>query len=254
MRRVVTVLLLCFAPALTPSLAVPAAAQPLDSQNAPDFFFGRPRTTVGIRGNWTFARGGSDWFDFVTERLTLDRRDFTGAGIAGDVAIAVSRRVDVVVGIDYARSSANSEFRDFVDNDRQPIEQSTILEHAALTAGVRVALTERGRSLSSLAWIPRRVVPHVGGGAGMLWYGVEQYGDFVDFEDLSVFTDVLSSDGWTPAAYAAAGVDFHVTRRLYLAVDGRYLWAAPDLRAPWRGFEPLDMSGLRLSTGIALRF
>jgi hypothetical protein len=251
MRRAQSVLLFALL-SLAPPLSAPAAAQATAA--SPDFFFGRPRATIGVRGNWTFAQAGSDWFDFVRESLTLDRGDFRGAGIAADVAIAVAPRVDVVVGVDFARSSANSEFRDFVDNDRRPIEQVTTLRHTALTGGVRVALTERGRALSSLAWIPRSVVPHVGGGAGFLWYGVEQYGDFVDFEDLSVFSDVLASTGWTPAGYANAGVELHVTRRLYVAVDGRYLWASPDLSAPWRGFEPLDLSGLRLSTGIALRY
>lgn len=251
MRRALPVLLFTLL-GFAPPVSAPAAAQA--TTGPPDFFFGRPRATIGVRGNWTFAHAGSDWFDFVRENLTLDRGDFRGVGIAADVAVTVAPRVDVVVGLDFARSSANSEFRNFVDDDRRPIEQVTTLRHAALTGGVRVALTERGRELSSLAWIPRGVVPHVGGGGGYLWYGVEQYGDFVDFEDLSVFSDVLASSGWTAAAYANAGVELHVTRRLYVAVDGRYLWASPDLRAPWRGFEPLDLSGLRLSTGIALRY
>jgi hypothetical protein len=251
MRRAVPVLLLGLLVTLVPPAASPAAAQ---GAGSPDFFFGSPRTTVGVRGNWSFARAGSDWFDFVTDTLTVDRGDFRGVGVAADVAVRVTPRLDVVVGIDYARSRTDSEFRDFVDNNRRPIEQSTLLHHTALTGGVRVALTPRGRELSSLAWIPRRIVPHAGGGGGVMRYRVEQYGDFVDFEDLSVFSDVLASGGWTPAAYANAGVELHITRRLYVAADGRYLWAAPELRAPFRGFDPLDLSGFRLSTGIALRF
>ena len=29
---------------------------------------------IGIRGNWIFSRAGSDWYDFVTDQLTLDRK------------------------------------------------------------------------------------------------------------------------------------------------------------------------------------
>jgi hypothetical protein len=220
----------------------------------PDFFFGQPRRAVGLRGHVTFARARSDWYDFVTDQLTLDRNDFRGAGIAGDVSVGLAPRLDLVLGADFASAATGSEFRHFVDNNRLPIEQTTRLRQVALTAGVRVAVAERGRSLSSFAWVPHRVVPYVGGGGGLLWYQVQQYGDFVDFQDLSVFTDVIESAGWTPAGYVNAGADVHLTGRFYVTVDGRYLWASPTLDAPWRSFEPLDLAGFRLSTGLNIVF
>lgn len=228
-----------------------AAAQ---APGRPDFFFGRPRASVGIRGQWTFPRAGSDWFDFVTDELTLDRSDFRAAGVAGEVTIALARRVDLVLGADYASAETRSEFRDFVDDNRLPIEQSTRLRHAAFTGGVRFALTRRGREISSLAWVPHRLVPYVGGGAGVVYYRLEQQGDFVDFQDLSIFTDSLQSSGWAPAGYVNAGTDVHLFRRMYLTVDGRYLWAAPELTEPWRSFEALDLAGFRLSTGVNFVF
>ena len=41
---------------------------PIDFPSA-DFLFGPPHATVGFRGNWLFARAGSDWFSFVTGQL-----------------------------------------------------------------------------------------------------------------------------------------------------------------------------------------
>ncbi len=58
-----------------------------------------------------------------------------------------------------------------------------------------------------------------------MWYRFEQNGDFVDFVDLSVFTDYFSSSGWTPNAHVFGGTDLHLYRILFVTVEGRYVWA-----------------------------
>lgn len=239
----------------------PAAAQG-SRQQRPDFLFGSPRVNVGIRGSWMWARANSDWYEFVTDQLTLGKGDFASSGISADVGLLVGRRVEFVIGTDYGQSTADSEFRDFVDNLRLPIEQTTRIRQVGVTGGIRYALTDRGRSVSSLAWVPRRVVPYVGGGGGMLWFRMQQYGDFVDFQDFSVFSDLLQASGWTPTAYVTGGMNLQLVSHVSLAFDARYSWAAKDIgqRHPfkpdpdWQGFEPLDLSGLRFSTGIGLVF
>jgi hypothetical protein len=50
------------------------------------------------------------------------------------------------------------------------------------------------------------------------------------------------------------GVDVRVFRRLYLTVDGRYLWAAGDLGREWIDFDPIDLAGFRLSAGFNVVF
>jgi hypothetical protein len=242
-------------PADAAAAPLPAPASPaMQVAAGPDFLFGRPRWAIGLRGHWTYPRASSDWYEFVTDELTLERGDFASAGVAGDVAVGVSSRIDLVFGVEFANARSDSEFRHFVDNDRLPITQTTRLRHASFTAGARALLTERGRTVSTFSWVPHRVVPYVGGGGGLLWYRLEQYGDFVDFRDLAVFTDVIESQGWAPAVFVNAGSDVHLISRLYLTVDARYLWSSPDLDAPWVSFEPLDMTGFRLSTGLNIVF
>jgi hypothetical protein len=223
-------------------------------RRSPDFLFGRPSGSIGLRGSWWLARAGSDWYDFVTRHLTLDRGDFDSRGLAADVGIAVTRRLEVVAGVDFSQTTAASEYRDFVDNNRLPITQSTRLRAVNLTGSARFALTNRGHEISRLAWIPRTVTPYVGAGGGMLWYGLEQVGDFVDFTDLSVFADVFRASGWTPSAHVLGGMDVKVYRRLFATFDARYIWAAGELGREWIGFEPIDLGGLRLSAGINVLF
>ena len=236
--------------------AAPAAGQapPASPRPSPDFMFGPPDGSVAIRGSWMFARAGSDWYDFVTDNLTLDPSDFNAPGIGLDVSVVLTPRIDVQFGFDYSNAQTASEYRDFVDNNRLPITQSTRLREVNLSGNIKVALTERGREVSRFAWVPRRVVPYAGAGGGALWFDMNQTGDFVDFVDLSVFTDVFRSRGWSPSAQVFGGVDVRLFKQLYVTVDGRYLWAAGDLGREWIDFDPIDLAGFRLSGGVNFVF
>jgi hypothetical protein len=235
-----------------PAPAAPAGAQ---RQPSPDFLFAPPKGSVSFRWTVTMPRASSDWFGFVREQLTLDRGDFTAMGLAGDVSVALTPRLDLVIGGEWTGRSADSEYRDFVDNDRLPITQTTRLRQMSVTGGVRYALTERGRAVSALSWIPARLVPYASGGAGVLRYSLTQFGDFIDVVDFSVCPDQLPSDGGAPTAYVGGGLDWLVVKRLALTLDGRYQWAAPTLDdAVWTGFDPLDLGGARFSTGIRILY
>ena len=104
------------------SSARQAAAQP-----SPDFLFGSPKGMIGVRSGWVFASAKSDLFTFVQRHLTVDRKDFNAPAIGVDVEAAITPRLSAVVGFDFARTSKNSEYRDFVDNQRLPITQTTRL-------------------------------------------------------------------------------------------------------------------------------
>jgi hypothetical protein len=220
----------------------------------PDFLFGRPDGFLGIRAGWVMNRAGSDWYDFVTDQLTIDSGAFNAPSFGLDVAIPVARRVDALVTFDFSQATIDSEYRRFVDNNRLPINQQTRLRGANIAGNVKVSLTERGRDVGRLAWVPNAVVPYVGAGGGVSWYQLRQVGDFVDFVDLSVFPDVFESSGWTPSAQAFGGVEIRLHRRLFLTVDARYLWAEGTLGSQWIDFDPLDLAGMRLSTGISVAF
>jgi hypothetical protein len=240
--------------------ATSAAAQavaPLAVQRpTPDFLFGEPKGSLGVRGSWVFASAGSDVFDFVREHLTIDGGAFNAPAIGTDLAMTINRRLDVVFGFDYSQASVGSEYRAFVDNNRQPIEQTTRLREANLGGTLRVMLAPRGTGISRLAWIPARVTPYVGAGGGALWYEFTQTGDFIDVlsANRAVFTDHFTSTGWTPSAHALGGVDLRILRRTYMTFEGRYLWAAAPLQRQFEDFDPIDLAGFRLSAGVNVLF
>ena len=220
----------------------------------PDFLFGRPRGSVGFRGNWLFARANSEWYSFVTDQLSLSRKDFNAPGFAADVGFAVSRRADAVFAVEYNQSTTESEYRHFVDNNRLPINQTTRLWTTGLSGSVKFALVERGLEVSRLAWVPKHIVPYVGAGGGALRYDLQQYGDFVDFQTTRVFSSTLTSAGWAPMAQAFAGVDVLVLKRVYVTLDGRYQWSNATLGNDWVDFDPIDLAGFKLAAGASFVF
>jgi hypothetical protein len=229
-------------------LALPGSA------SAQDFFLGRPRASLGMRGNWFVASAGSDIFDFVTEHLTLEQSSFNTPTLGAELGINVTPRIDIVAGFDVGKSSTRSEYRAFVDNNLLPIEQTTELKEFSVFGTVRYSLVPKGRSISRLAWIPRTVTPYVGGGAGMLYYRFFQNGDFVDFQTNRVFNDVFRSSGWSPSGHVLAGADVQVYKHLFVSIEGKYQWSSAELEQKFVDFAPIDLSGARFGAGIHLLF
>ena len=94
---------------------------------SPDFLFGRPTLSIGVRGEWVRMRAESEIFDFTTELLTLDKQDFDAPGIAVEVGLPLTSRLDVLFGVDASSKTALSNYREFVDADDLEIEQETSL-------------------------------------------------------------------------------------------------------------------------------
>jgi hypothetical protein len=207
-----------------------------------------------MRGSWVFARAGSDLFDFVTDQLTIDSSDFNAPAVGGELGIAIGSRMEALGGFEWSRSRTPSEYRRFVDNNNLPIAQETTLQNLHLGGSIRFSLRPRGQSLSRLAWVPRGVTPYVGAGAGAVHYELVQRGDFVDFVDHSVFTDVFRSAGWAPSAHVFGGTDVQIYRLLFLQLEARYLWSSGTLGSDFIDFDPIDLAGFRTTAGVSLLF
>jgi opacity protein-like surface antigen len=238
-------------------LAAPSSAlagEGSSPQSSPDFRFSSPSNTFGLRAGWVIHRADSEIYDFVSELLTLESSSFNGPAFAMDFGFRLSSRLDAVLGFEYSNRKRRSEYRDWVDENGIPIVQDSRLTQVPLTLSLKFYLVDRGRSVGQYAWVPTSVVPYIGGGGGMTWYRFEQVGEFVDFIDLAIFEDVFRSDGWTPSLHAFAGVDIKLNPSLGLVLEGRYQWASKDMSGSFVGFDPIDLSGLRLMAGVHWKF
>ena len=134
-----------------------------------------------------------------------------------------------------------------------PIQQHTRLSQTSVTGSLELALLPRGRAIGQFAWIPAPVTPYIGAGAGLLRYNLEQTGDFVDSRAPDLHRP--ATVGRLDDEYARLwGVDVKVTRRVLLSAEVRYAWASAETSLDFVGFEPIDLSGLRVSGGIQLSY
>jgi hypothetical protein len=239
-------------------LAAPAAAQ------SRDFLFSHPHVTLGFRIGFAAPTASSDIFDFMAEELArpgsgdplqpLDRSDFDGLDVQGELAVRVHDRVDVALNVAHSESSIRSEFRDWVGTDDLPIEQTTEFSRTPVTIGLKGYLRDRGRSISRFAWVPYGWAPYVTAGAGFVVYDFFQRGEFVDYEDFDVFPASYVSEGTAAAAHAGAGVELSLGKHLIATGEARYLWSEAEMSRDFVDFDDIDLSGAQIALGLALRF
>ncbi len=221
---------------------------------APDFLFGRPNAWIAVSGTWLVPRAGGDLFTFVSDQLTLDRSDFRTPAFTGSFGIPLHQHLDVVGDIEISHRVVPSEYRAYVKADRSSIAQTTQFDQATLGFGVRYLPLGRGQTISRYAFLPRRVTPYVGAGASVVHYNFQQRGDFVDFVDLSIFAHLFVSKGWSVGPHVDGGADLQIWRMFFLNVAARYAWAHSGLSRDFVGFEGIDLSGFKTSTGISVVF
>ncbi|MCC6930770.1 MAG: outer membrane beta-barrel protein [Gemmatimonadaceae bacterium] len=218
------------------------------------FLFRTPTVRLGVAAGLAAPRARSDIFDFITDELTLSRGDFASPAFTLTADVRVRPRLHVGVSAEFAGRTADSESRDFTGEDDLPILQSTTLDRAAVLATARIALAPAGRAIGRYAWIPNRVVPYVGAGAGPVWYRLRQSGEFVDRETLDIFEDQFESSGWSLGASGFGGADISVTPRYGVSLEGRYLWAKGSMNGDFSTYNKIDLSGYNASIGLFVRF
>lgn len=232
------------------------------AQGGDGFLFKEPTVSIKFETGYGFQRANSEIFDFTLNQLTIGRRDFDSPYVGGEIALHATARWDVFFNVGYQSSSVASEFRGFLyEDDDFPIEQVTELRLIPATVGAKYYLSERGRTVSRFAWIPATFAPFVGGSVGVMSYRFEQTGDFVDFETFDidtetfdVFPDQFLSEGETFLARALAGVNISLSKQFVFTAEARYGWASGDLGRDFSGFDKMDLDGLQLVGGLAIRF
>lgn len=218
------------------------------------YLFRRPPATFSLRLGAARPDASSDLFSFVSNQLTVDRGDFLGVAGTADFSIALKGPLELQLSAGVSNRQVSSEYRDFIDNNDQPIEQQTRFRRVPVTAGLKWNLVPTGRAVSRFAWVPTRFVPYVAAGGGIMHYRFAQNGDFVDFQTDDVFSESLASSGWTSALYAATGATLSLSPGFGLTGELRYDRAQAALGRDFEGFEKISLSGVGLTAGFLVRF
>lgn len=236
------------------ALALSPQTSRAQSGEGDGYLFHTPLAALTIRLGAAQPTASSRVFDFTSQQLTVNKSDFLGFSGGADLEFNPVPRLGVLMGVNASARNTPSNYRNFVDNNDQEIEQATSFRRASWTTGLKYYFTNPGRSVSRFAWVPNRVTPYVTAGGGVMYYSFRQTGDFVDFADNGVFNTTLESSGWTPTLYGSAGVQYALSARMSLITEARYDRASSAMSKDFQGFDRIDLSGFALSTGLHLRF
>ena len=232
-----------------------AGVEPVSAQVGGDgFLFRQPRVTLGFKAGYALANAGSDIFDFTRTELTVGQDDFNSSTLGGDLSVRLTERVDLTMALGYSKAEVQSEFREWVDLDDQPIRQVTRFRRVPVTLGLKAYLLDRGRSIGRFAWVPTDWNAYAGAAGGFVWYEFEQVGDFVDFETLDIFADRFYSEGRTPTLHLFGGVEYTLSPMFLLTAEGRYGFASDEMGLDFSGFDPMDLAGFQATVGLSMRF
>ena len=240
----------------TPALA--------SAQGGPGYLFKRPKVAIGFRAGYSVPTAGGQLFDFTVDEFiplgadTLSSLGFDAPYIGGEVAFRPWERWDIALGVGWTRSRSLTEYRRWQEEisptERVPIQQETTFEVVYWTLGTKYYLQDRGRQVGSLAWVPRRVAPFVGGGLGISSYDFVQIGDFVDTGTLEIFGDRLETSDEGLILYGSAGVDVTLAKNAIAMVEARYSWSKADVLGSYVSFNDIDLGGLQLMVGLGFQF
>lgn len=220
----------------------------------PGFTFRPPTVSIAFHGGYAKPMARSDLFDATIDDLFLDRNDFQSPYLGGELSVRATDRLDVSLEVGHSWSNTLTEWEDYLENG-QPIWQTVRFSRTPVTVSGKYYIRDRGRRIGELVWIPEKVMPYVGVGAGVVRYAFARDGDHVVEETLEIFTDNLEQTGTAFTAHGYLGVDVHVSKVAYLTPQVRYTWAEGGLdRTVFQGFQPMDLSGFQLSLGLGLRF
>ncbi len=226
----------------------------------PDFLFRAPRVTFTVRTGLFTHRAEGSFFDLTTTRFTAERSDFRSFDFGAEAAVALAPRVDLTLGFDGGSTEVRHEDVEWEELDGSAVLQSTRIRRGpALQIGLRGYLLPKGEQVSNFAWLPATVAPFVGAGVGYTGYDLRQWGDF-GYEDPNdpnvgwIQYDDLNSNGGSSLAFLSGGADVNLRRNLALTLEARYQWSEANLQHDFRISDPLDLSGLRLTAGISVRY
>ncbi len=189
--------------------------------------------------------GQSDIWQVNEENLGVGPKDFYGSTWYFEWE-HVSYKSGFFLGVGAYNKTVHAEYLDWVDEYGNPIPQSIQLKQTPLYVGWRF-----------YPITPRRhpgVFPYISFGIAYIGWSFRQYGEFIDFTDMSIFEGDFQIEKESFGFFVNAGLLMKLDRRFGIRVAAFYHKAQGDLEPAFVGFEPIDLSGLTLLVGLSVLY
>ncbi len=230
------------------------------------------------------------------DQMSFLRKDFQNFTLGLGYEYFLAENLSLALTLDYYSRDRLGFYLDYDQADFTdywfafPIdgEPAVITDWYYIEHGLKVTSAPLQVSLKFLPLGRRaRLIPFVGGGAGVYFWSAEMYGEMVDFYPVDdngdpvdwyydYETDTAYSNPADPGLmdqpiypvtsvnarerdaalgfHAFAGFEFPIGRRATIEAEARYHWAKGRFRRWFEGFEDFDLGGLALTVGFKYWF
>jgi len=206
------------------------------------------------------------------DQMSFSKTKFNGTIYGLSYDYFVSPNISLSFTLDSYSKNRPGYYVDFAqfDLDEGPfafpadIYDGYIIEHAFAVSStplqVSVKLLPLGRKT--------RLIPFVGGGAGLYFWSVRLQGEMVNFSDPWIYPDPDLGDidvypvdlvngkekGSHFGYHAFAGFQIPIGFRATIEAEARYHWAKAKFNEWFLGFEDFDLGGLAITAGFTYWF
>jgi hypothetical protein len=183
----------------------------------------------------------SDLWDINIENLAFGKRDMLDLYFGGEYEFFLGSRFSISISGETYNKSIASQYKDWEFEDGTPIYQSLSL---------RITSFEANLKLYPLGF-KARIYPFFGAGGGIFAWRYAQWGDFINFDDMSVQEGYAETNTYTLGFSGLAGIGFRLNRSSGIFLEVKYQYLKGELSSFFEGFEKLDLSGLKYNLGFS---
>ncbi|HEV8628797.1 MAG TPA: hypothetical protein VGV61_00670 [Thermoanaerobaculia bacterium] len=205
-----------------------------------------PDNSVRLRLGLFTPDGKSDYFRDAERDFTGNAKDLEDIVGGLDWVHQFQGPLGFMLSADFFQGKNDQSYRNFTDNRGREIVHTTTLEITPVTAGLVFQLA------------PERspVIPYVGAGGGVYAWKLRESGDFIDFTtpQREIFTDTNQDDGAALGYYVLAGLEVPIGSYFSFFAEGRWDRADDKLSKDLAGLGTVDLSGRRVTGGVAWHF
>ena len=202
------------------------------------------------------------------DQMSFSKKKFQGTSLGFSYEYFVGKNLSLAFTVDSYNKSVPGYYVDYVQFGLDegdfafPFEfyDGDVIQHAFSVSStplqVSLKITPLGRKT--------RLIPFVGGGAGLYFWSTRIYGQMINFSDPWVYTDPDLGDieiypvesvngrekGSVIGYHAFAGFQIPIGFRATLEAEARYHWASATFDEWFQGFDKFDLGGLALTVGF----
>ena len=186
----------------------------------------------------------SDLWDINRENLAFSSSDMLNTSIAAEFEYNFKQMFSLSFEAAYYRKDHYSMYKDWTWEDGSPIFQNLALWMTSFELGFKIyPLGSRGP-----------FSPFVGVGGGVYYWRYEQWGDFINFQDLTISEGYAETTTFSAGFNANAGMKFNFSPHFGFLMQAKYQYVRGQLSSFFEGFELLDLSGMTYQFGLTFQF